>query len=174
MFSGFHVTRPTRKDASGKAVAYTAGMTPRDGADGVKKNGKGEAVDLFVSYIELPETVDDVVTMLKDPKWLEPTERVSYGYDDETKATADDDGEIKKNVAPIVALLVNSLKLAMNAEVNGRIAPKGLIKANRGRAELHWVENDQAGYVAMIVASKGDAKVKDKALDEYFAANLAE
>jgi hypothetical protein len=174
MFSGFHVTRPTRKDAAGKPVKFEQGMTPREGADGIKKNGKGEAVDLFVSYIELPETVEDVAEMLQDPRWLEPTERVSFGYEDETKAVLDDDGEVKRNVAPIVALLVNSLKLAMNAEVNGRIAPKGLIKANRGKAELHWVENDQSGYIAMIVASKGDAKAKDKALDEYFAANLAE
>ena len=73
MFTGFHVTRPTRKDDKGKAVQYVAGMTPREGASGVKASGKGEAVDLFVTPIKLPETITDE-KLLAEVEKLAPLE----------------------------------------------------------------------------------------------------
>lgn len=173
MFSGYHVTRPTRKDDKGKAVAYVAGMTPRDGAQGCKASGKGECVDLFCNKVEMPETITDVMDMLQDPKWLEPKEKVSYGFATLSDASKDGD-EIKVEVAPIVALIVNAMKLAKNAEVTAKIAPKGMIKARRLQAELHWSEYDLDSYRASIKAWIADPKAKDVALDKYYADHLAE
>jgi hypothetical protein len=174
MFSGFHVTRRTRKDSNGKAVAFVSGMAATDGADGVKKSGKGEAVDLYVRPIKLPTTIDDVKSMLEDPTWLEPTEKVSVGFTTDFDAAKDGDNEVKYDVPPICALLINAIKLATNAKTNAEVAPKGMVKANRSKAEQHWAKQDPQGYVAMVIGCAGDDKVKNAKLDEYFAENLAE
>jgi hypothetical protein len=175
MFNGFHVTRRTRKDSNGKAVAFVSGMAATDGADGVKKSGKGEAVDLYVRPIKLPESVEDVIAMCDETEWLEPAEKVAFGFKTDDEARRDGDTEHKRENTPrIVALLVNAIKLERNARTNAEVAPKGMVKANRSKAEQHWAKADPQGYVAMVIGCAGDDKVKNAKLDEYFAENLAE
>lgn len=175
MFKGFHVTRRTRKDGNGKAVAFVDGMLACDGADGCKASGKKECVDLFVREIELPETIDDIANMLTDKTWLEPAEKVAYGFKTKEQASKDGDDEHKQENTPrIVALLVNAIKLERNAKTNAEVAPKGMVKANRTKAELHWLNADPGGYAKMVIACNGDDKAKASKLDEYFAENLAD